>query len=78
MILDQPKPEFIATEVLPMMARMGLVVGKIFEPADEIQTQVKKSFGDCLSIQVATLSYKSLAVNRLIRSWAKVSSPNQS
>lgn len=41
-ILNQPKPAFIATEVLPMMTRMGFVVGTVFEVHGVIGEKVKK------------------------------------
>lgn len=52
-ILNQPKPDFIATEVLPMMTKMGFVVGNVFEREEWIQAHVKELFRSTVTYLIA-------------------------
>lgn len=43
-VFNQPKPDFIATELLPLMTQRGFVVGTAFEPDEVIKNRVQNLF----------------------------------
>lgn len=45
-ILNQPKPEFIATEVLPMMTKLGFIIGTVFDSPKALEDKARNTFID--------------------------------